>query len=65
MQAPELASRELERCVRELGLRGVQIGSHVNGFNLDHPSLFPSSRRRSGSARPCLSIPGTCSPRTA
>jgi aminocarboxymuconate-semialdehyde decarboxylase len=41
MQAPELAVRELERCVSELGLRGVQIGSHVNGWNLDHPNLFP------------------------
>jgi aminocarboxymuconate-semialdehyde decarboxylase len=32
--------RELERCVRDLGLRGVQIGSHVNGLNLDAPDLF-------------------------
>ena len=41
MQAPDLAVRELERCIRDLGLRGVQIGTHVNGLNLDHPSLFP------------------------
>ncbi len=41
MQAPELAVRELERCVKELGLAGVQIGSHVNGMNLDAPELFP------------------------
>jgi aminocarboxymuconate-semialdehyde decarboxylase len=41
MQAPDLATRELERCVRELGLRGVEIGSHVNGQNLDHPSVYP------------------------
>src|SRR6516162_7331577 len=41
MQAPELAVRELERCVGELGLRGVEIGSHVNSLNLDHASLFP------------------------
>jgi aminocarboxymuconate-semialdehyde decarboxylase len=41
LQAPDLAVRELERCVRDLGLRGVQIGTHVNGLNLDHPSLFP------------------------
>ena len=26
---------------RELGLPGVQIGSHVNGPNLDSPELFP------------------------
>lgn len=41
MQAPDLAVRELERCMKELGLRGVQIGSHINGWNLDHPELFP------------------------
>lgn len=41
MQAPELAIRELERCLGELGLAGVQIGSHVNGWNLDQPELFP------------------------
>lgn len=41
MQAPELAVRELERCVNELGLSGVEIGSHVNHWNLDDPHLFP------------------------
>jgi aminocarboxymuconate-semialdehyde decarboxylase len=41
LQAPNLALRELERCRQELGLAGVQIGSHVNEWNLDHPVLFP------------------------
>jgi aminocarboxymuconate-semialdehyde decarboxylase len=41
MQAPDLAVRELERCVKELGLRGVQIGSHVNQWELNNPALFP------------------------
>lgn len=41
MQDPERASRELERCVKDLGLCGVEIGSHVNGWNLDQPELFP------------------------
>jgi aminocarboxymuconate-semialdehyde decarboxylase len=41
LQAPELAVRELERCVRELKLQGIQIGSHHGAINLDHPSLFP------------------------
>ena len=40
MQAPELAVKELERCVQELGLAGVQIGSHVNDWNLNHDALF-------------------------
>jgi len=41
MQAPELAVQELRRCVQDLGLAGVQIGSHVNDWNLDAPELFP------------------------
>ena len=41
LQAPELAVGELERCVKELGLAGVQIGSHVNEWNLSDPALFP------------------------
>jgi len=41
MQDTDLAVRELERCVRELGLAGVEIGSNVNGRNLDDPALFP------------------------
>jgi aminocarboxymuconate-semialdehyde decarboxylase len=41
MQSPDLAIAELERCVRELGLSGVEIGSNVNGANLDSPELFP------------------------
>ncbi len=40
LQDPKLAIGELERCVRELGLCGVQIGSHVNDWNLDAPELF-------------------------
>ncbi|HET6344040.1 MAG TPA: amidohydrolase family protein [Myxococcota bacterium] len=40
LQAPELAVRELERCVGELGLVGVQIGSHVGDTNLSDPALF-------------------------
>ncbi|MEM6638966.1 MAG: amidohydrolase family protein, partial [Pseudomonadota bacterium] len=40
MQAPKLAIAEMERCVRELGLDGIQIGSHINGMNLDDERLF-------------------------
>jgi aminocarboxymuconate-semialdehyde decarboxylase len=40
MQEPPLAIAELERCVRQLGLAGVQIGSHVNDWNLSDPALF-------------------------
>jgi len=41
MQAPKLAVQELRRCVTDLGLAGVQIGSHINEWNLDEPELFP------------------------
>jgi aminocarboxymuconate-semialdehyde decarboxylase len=41
MQDPALAVGELDRCVSELGFPGVQIGSHVNAWNLDHPEIFP------------------------
>jgi aminocarboxymuconate-semialdehyde decarboxylase len=41
LQAPELAAQELERCVTTLGLRGVMIGTHVRGRNLDDPALAP------------------------
>jgi aminocarboxymuconate-semialdehyde decarboxylase len=39
MQAPDLAIRELERCLK-IGLKGVQIGTHVNQWNLDSSHLF-------------------------
>ena len=41
LQAPDLAAAELERCVRELGLAGVQIGTHVNDWELNDPALTP------------------------
>jgi aminocarboxymuconate-semialdehyde decarboxylase len=41
MQDADLAIRELERCCHSLGLAGVQIGSHVNGWNLDDARIFP------------------------
>ena len=41
MQSPELACQELRRCVKELGLAGVQIGTHVNSWTLDREELFP------------------------
>lgn len=40
LQDVGLAVRELERCVRELGFPGVQIGTNVNGLNLGEPELF-------------------------
>lgn len=41
MQAPDLAICELERCVKQLDLPGVQIGTHINDWNLNDEHLFP------------------------
>jgi aminocarboxymuconate-semialdehyde decarboxylase len=50
LQDPDMAARELERCVRELGLRGAEIGTHVDANshcnqkecrNLDDAALRP------------------------
>ena len=40
MQEPELAIEELESC-KNIGLAGIEIGSHVNDWNLNDPNLFP------------------------
>jgi aminocarboxymuconate-semialdehyde decarboxylase len=41
LQAPQRAADELKRAMLTLGLRGAQIGSNVNGRNLDDPALDP------------------------
>ena len=41
MQDADLAIKELERCIKDIGLIGVQLGSNVNGKNLDDEILFP------------------------
>lgn len=44
MQDTELAIGELHRCMKELGMAGVQIGSNVNQMNLDEEQFFPFFR---------------------
>lgn len=41
MQDSEMAIEELHRCVKDLKFPGVQIGTNINGKNLDHPDFFP------------------------
>lgn len=38
MQAPDLAIQELKRC-KQIGLKGIQIGTHVNDWNLSAPEI--------------------------
>jgi aminocarboxymuconate-semialdehyde decarboxylase len=40
MQDTELAIKELER-IKKAGLVGIQIGSNINGENLNEPRFFP------------------------
>lgn len=39
LQDTDLAIQELERC-KAIGLKGIEIGTHVNEWNLDAPELF-------------------------
>lgn len=39
MQDPDLALAELERCL-QMGLTGVQIGTHINDWNLNDTEVF-------------------------
>jgi aminocarboxymuconate-semialdehyde decarboxylase len=41
LQAPELAILEMKRCVKELGLRGIEISSHVAGRELGERQFEP------------------------
>lgn len=41
LQEPGQALKELERAVHSLGMKGVEIGSNVNGKNLDEPEFRP------------------------
>lgn len=45
LQDPDVAIGELERCMTDLGLAGIEIGTHVNETTLDAPELFPVFRR--------------------
>ncbi|WP_232490221.1 amidohydrolase family protein [Neobacillus cucumis] len=39
MQDVEASIREMDRCIHELGLKGIEIGTNVNGKNLDDPDF--------------------------
>ncbi|MBI4334837.1 MAG: amidohydrolase [Chloroflexi bacterium] len=44
LQEPLTALAELDRAINKLGLRGVEIGSNINGRDLDSPELMPLFR---------------------
>lgn len=39
LQDVEVAIREMDRCIHELGLKGIEIGTNVNSKNLDDPAF--------------------------
>ncbi len=52
LQSPELAIRELHYCLGELGLKGVQLSTHVYGMELGDARLDPfwAAAEKSGAA---------------
>ena len=45
LQDVDLAIAEMERCINELHLPGVEIGSNINGANLSDEKFFPFYKR--------------------
>ena len=45
MQDIDLAIKEMERCVLELEMPGIEIGSNINGINLNDEQFFPFYKR--------------------
>ncbi|MCM3238601.1 amidohydrolase [Heyndrickxia oleronia] len=39
LQDVEASIKEMDRCIHKLGLKGIEIGSNINGKNLDDPSF--------------------------
>jgi len=40
MQDTKLAVKELERCMKDLGLAGIEAGTHIHGRDLDDERIF-------------------------
>lgn len=45
LQDIDMAVREMERCVQELKMPGLEIGSNINGDNLSDKKFFPFYKR--------------------
>jgi len=41
LQDADLAIKEMERCIKELKMPGLEIGSNINGKNLSEKEFFP------------------------
>ena len=45
LQDVDMAIAEMERCVQELKMPGLEIGSNINGLNLSDKQFFPFYKR--------------------
>lgn len=45
LQDIDIAIQEMERCITELKMPGLEIGTNINGMNLDAKELFPFYKR--------------------
>lgn len=45
MQDSTYAVEEMTRCIKDLGFKGIQIGTHINDWNLDEKKLYPIWKR--------------------
>ena len=45
MQDTDVAIIEMERCINTLGMAGLEIGTNINGINLDDERFFPFYKR--------------------
>jgi 5-carboxyvanillate decarboxylase len=61
-QSPEEAARELERAVKELGLKGAKINSHVSGEYLDNRKYWPIFEMAASLDVPVFLHPNTPAP---
>jgi 5-carboxyvanillate decarboxylase len=61
-QSPEEAARELERAVKELGLKGAKINSHIRGSYLDDKKYWPIFEVAQSLDVPVFLHPNTPSP---
>ena len=62
-QDPAHAAREIERCVKTLGLRGIVINSHTMGEYLDDPKFWPIFEAAEAVDAPIYLHPFTPSPK--
>ncbi len=57
MNNPDEAVREAERAIKDLRLRGVEVGSHINGKPLDAPEFMPLYETMAELGRPLFIHP--------